>query len=378
MVLRISAVLLFSYVCVGGASSACAEDEVRIELVHKPTVEVRGHELLVNDGEQGTQLLEAKGLGVANISRTNQGWIIRPNSPSGHPPVTLSTGWLLVEAQSPLEVAGRSYYGHLEIRPSAEGGLYVVNRLPLETYLLGVLGSEMSPGWPLEALRAQAVASRTYALQRIKEARSAGHLTDLKATVLSQVYNGADDISNQVKRAVIGTRGEVLVYDRQLAEALFHSTCGGRTASSLTLFGGERSYLVERSCSWCRDSPYYRWKTSISLERLHAALQSSGRVQGGLNKINYRRGDDWVQVGEHQGMTKISLKVFRKHLSWKFIPSDVFRADTRGSTVYFEGQGFGHRVGMCQWGARGMAQSGRTYTTILEHYYPGTYVQRIY
>lgn len=355
---------------------AWAEDEVRIQLLRRQAeVEVGGQNLSIYDGETGRRVITLRGKSSARLHVGKDGHIIA-KAASGATPVKRSK--LFVEAKHAIEVDRGVYYGRLEVQKASGIGLDVYNRLPLETYLLGVLGSEMSPSWPLEALKAQAIASRTYALQRIMTARAANRPFDLKDSVLSQVYNGAADISPRVRSAVSLTRGEVLVFDRRLAEALFHSTCGGRTASSRTLFGGERPYLVERRCKWCRKSEFANWKTTISLARVSELLGKANRVDGRVSEVQHSERENWVEYRDTKGRSRMPIKAFREPIPWKVLPSDHFRAETRGRTIHFSGHGFGHRVGMCQWGAKGMAEEGRKYLDILGYYYPGTYVQRIY
>ena len=356
-----------------------AEDEVRIELLKGvKQIEVRGDQLALYDGDQGTRIFTFSGQGTAHLTPAGSG---EKRAIVGQRSLLALLSKkrvrrLLIEANHAVEVAGGLYYGRIEIRVSFKGVLQVYNRLPLETYLLGVLGSEMPSHWPLQALKAQAVASRTFALQRIMLARASDRAYDLKDTVISQVYRGAADISESVKRAVAETKGEVLVYEWELAEALFHSTCGGYTASSKSLFGGDRPYLRRRRCRWCRESPYRRWGTRISLEKVSELLASSGHKFESIREIYQVEGR--IRIHHRHGVSYLSMKDFKRPLSWRTLPSGQFLVQTRRKDVVFEGRGFGHRVGMCQWGAKAQAEAGRDYISILNFYYEGAYVRKVY
>src|SRR4029077_10764001 len=120
----------------------------------------------------------------------------------------------------------------------------------------------------LEALKAQAVAARTYALQRRMMMRAANKAYDLESSVISQVYKGADRIRPSVIQAVKETRGEVMSFHHGLVEALFHSTCGGKTSSALAAFGRAVPYLIPKPCRWCRDSARHRWHLDVPIKEL--------------------------------------------------------------------------------------------------------------
>ena len=164
-------------------------------------------------------------------------------------------------------------------------GLLAINRLPLETYLLGIVGSEMSPAWPIEALKAQAVAARTYAMQRRMMMRAANKRYDLASSVLSQVYKGAERIRPSVIRAVKETRGEVLAYSHSLVEALFHSTCGGKTVAAHEAFGHRVPYLKPKTCQWCRPSSRYRWRVALPIDEVSKRLRRAGLVASSLTRL---------------------------------------------------------------------------------------------
>ena len=199
----------------------------------RPRVGVRARGLEVRDGDVGDVLLrgvDALDLRPAGGGIRLAGSVARPRS------VLLATAG----AAAPIRVDGRALIGRVEVR-LVGGGLLVINRLPLERYLRGLVGAEMSPRWPLEALAAQAVAARTYFMQRRLQRQGADY--DLSASTLDQVYRGIGRESDNTRRAVRRTRGLVLTWGKQPAEALYHACCGGRTRAAGEVFGNAVPYL---------------------------------------------------------------------------------------------------------------------------------------
>jgi stage II sporulation protein D len=359
-----------------------AEEEVRIALASaRPAVALSGPDLAVFDADTGERLALSPGDGHLSVRAAGDGLEVRLPGVAGEagPPLA-SARRVLVESEDQVRVDRAVYYGRLEVSPDREAGrgLLVVNRLPLETYLLGIVGSEMNPGWPLEALKAQAVAARTYAMQRRVMMRAAGKPYDLASTVLSQVYKGAERIRPSVIEAVKSTRGEVLGHRHALIEALFHSTCGGRTVSGADAFGREVAYLQSVPCEHCRDSDRYRWKVSYRLGEVAAKLRAARLAGDRLERFERREGAETVSLKDRRGRHAASPKKVRAAIGYLELFSDRFTARTTGKKVVIEGQGFGHGAGLCQWGARGMAEAGRTYREILGHYYREVRVHRLY
>jgi stage II sporulation protein D len=362
--LRISAIAAF--LCLF-STSAFAEEEVRISLfADKKEVAVSGKSLAIYDAEVGDRIATGDSALVAKDGLVE---VVAAKK------VVARAKSVIVEAKGGVRVASGVYLGRIEVSTGARGALSVINRLPLETYLLGIIGSEMSPEWPIEALKAQAVAARTYAMQRHMMMRAANKPYDLESSVISQVYKGAERIRPSVIRAVKETRGEVVAHRHGLAEALFHSTCGGKTASAKSAFGREVAYLSPRTCKWCRDSTRYSWKLEMPLAQVASKL---GRYLKGADDLERKDGASSVTLKAKRTEKKISPRQVREALGYTTLYSERFTAETKGKKVEIHGSGFGHGVGMCQWGARGMAVEGKTYREILEHYYFGAGLKRIY
>jgi stage II sporulation protein D len=357
-----------------GTRPALAEEEVRIAILANQThVDVSGASLAIYDADSGERIGAWDKKEVTLFPRAGG---LRFSVARGTRK-DLDAKRVLVEAKGGVRAGQGVYLGRIEI--GLDGAqLYAINRLPLETYLLGIVGSEMNPDWPLEALKAQAVAARTYALQRRMMMRAANKAYDLESSVISQVYKGAERIRPSVIRAVKETHGEVMSWHHGLVEALFHSTCGGKTRSAVAVFGRPVPYLVAEPCRWCRDSARHHWQLDVPLNELSSMLEGARLVKSKLKTFERKDGASTVSVHSKAGPKAISPKAVRAAMGYGVLFSDHFTAKTEGRFVHIEGSGFGHGVGMCQWGARGLALEGKSHEEILQHYYRGIRVQRIY
>ncbi|HWP35861.1 MAG TPA: SpoIID/LytB domain-containing protein, partial [Thermodesulfobacteriota bacterium] len=295
---------------------------------------------------------------------------------------------VVVEADGPLAVAvdGRPwarYAGRVEVAASG-GRLLVVNALPLERYLVGVVGLEMDPAWPLEALKAQAVASRTYALHQRRARRAGGQQArpawpyDLEAGILDQAYSGLAGEDARAAAAVLATREEWLAdAGGEPILALFHSTAGGRTEAAAEVFRRPLPYLVSLLCPFDRASPVFAWRWTVAVEEVEARLLEAGYPAAGLEAlgIGERTASGRVRtvlVETRAGRFALPATELRRLLGYGRLRSTRFAVEREGAWFRFDGQGAGHGVGLCQWGARGMALAGHGYLAILSFYYPGT------
>jgi stage II sporulation protein D len=269
-----------------------------------------------------------------------------------------------------LLVDGTHYPGRIEVWKDS-AGLYLINELPLEEYVRNVVSAEVGPNWDLEALKVQAVIARTYALYQKSMNNTTNY--DLTSSVLDQVYKGnvSDDM---ISRAVAQTRDEVLTYKGKLIEAFYHSTCGGETEDAKEVFGKSYPYLRPVK-SKCDLSPYWVWERKIPLEEIAKALGVSGirdiRIHSHTSTGRVRM----LKVFHDKGVLSVKATDLRKKLGWKRLPSTKFAFTRQGDYLVFEGKGYGHGVGLCQWGALEMAREGRNYRQILSFYYPGTTIQ---
>lgn len=250
-------------------------------------------------------------------------------------------------------------------------GLQLINVIALEDYLAAVLGSEMPVSFPLEALKAQAVAARTYALQ--KKLETYGAPFHMGSSVLHQVYGGLNREDARTRAAVEATRGEVLTHELAPIEAYFHASCGGRTESGWDALQRDLPYLKAVDCP-CGRLPASRWSATVSDAELRAALGQSPegfRVTGRTATHRVNR----VVTAAGASLDGVLLRRKVGYTRLKSLDFDVEHA--RGQWT-FTGRGYGHGAGLCQWGAKALADGGRTYRDILQHYYPETELQQLY
>jgi stage II sporulation protein D len=268
--------------------------------------------------------------------------------------------------------------GGVEVRRVA-GGLRVVNRVPLEHYVAGTLGRETYPGWAAETFKAQAVATRTYALH--EAARHADRPFDVEGGTRGQVYGGVDAESPQAVAAAAATRGEFLASRGRPILAVFHSSSGGRTASAEEVWGRALPYLVSVPVENEEDSPDTYWRASVSRTTLGRALVPLGVQVGPVRELRVvERSPSGrarsVQVRGRDGEKEIEARALRASLGAKVIRSTLFEIQATPDGFLIVGSGHGHGVGMSQWGAEAMARRGAGYREILASFYPGAELLR--
>lgn len=251
-----------------------------------------------------------------------------------------------------------------------KSGLQLINVIPLEDYLMAVLGSEMPSSFPPEALKAQAVAARTYALQKKLEGYSQPF--HLGSSVLSQVYGGLSREDPRTREAVEATRGEVLTFELQPIEAYFHSSCGGRTETGAAALGRNLPYLASVSCP-CAKLPQSKWELTLPSSEARALFGSDvKKVQVAARSATGRA------VRVTAGSRTLDAVSFRQKVGYSRLKSLSFEVEGQKGGFHIVGHGFGHGAGLCQWGAKIYADQGWDYREILSHYYPGAELQRIY
>jgi len=269
-----------------------------------------------------------------------------------------------------LLVNGTHYPGKIEVWRDA-AAMYLINELPLEDYVGSVVSAEVGPNWDVEALKAQAVIARTYVLYQ-KNANSAQKY-DVTSSVLHQVYKGSVEDA-RVSYAVMQTEGEVLTYDGKLIEAFYHSTCGGRTEDSEEVFGKKYPYLrpVESTCDI---SPYSTWERKIPVDELERALDLRDIRKIKILSYTKTKRVRTLAVVHKTGTLTVKATDLRKLLGWTRLPSTNFKLTRDKADFVFEGKGYGHGVGLCQWGALELAREGKNYRDILAFFYPGTTIE---
>ncbi len=377
MLRRISVVL-----CVIACCGACARQQPLIRVAIKTDADAVRLNLAgaysFTDLTSGKKLRAGRGGTLAALSVCEQRLCIddRP----------LETAAVRVRASKGVGVrTGETltwYRGDLDVLADEGGRLSAVNRLGLEDYLAGVLPREVPAAWPMAALQAQAVASRTYALYRMGQA--AGLSCDVSADVLSQVYGGRSAESWRTSRAIKRTRGRAMVSDGHPIPAFFHASCGGHTEDALVVWNLDSAALRGTACPYCADRPSYSWKRSFSARTLQELLESRGYRIGRIADIGVRQrslSGRAVTLGIRDKKNReiaLGATEFRALLGPDVVRSTLFDITMQGANVELSGHGWGHGVGMCQQGACGMALEGSSMLDILRFYYSGITLKKMY
>jgi stage II sporulation protein D len=268
--------------------------------------------------------------------------------------------------------------GSLQIM-ARDGAMFVINEIDMEEYVKGVVPSEMSAGWHPEALKVQAVATRTYALyQRVA---NAGREFDVVATTQDQVYRGRQGVDERVQQAVEATRGIVITYQDAPILAAFSSTAAGPTEDAMNVWSKDLPYLKGVECPFDENSPYYQWRVELPVLSLEQSLRKQGIPVGTIATVTpflYSRAGrvDKIRILHSDGEVILRGQDFRKAIGYSIIPSTQFEIEALGRMVVFAGRGSGHAVGLCQWGAKELADQGYSYDAILRYYFPGTALQQ--
>ncbi len=346
---------------------------------------------------------------------------------------------LPAKATAAIEVNRRQYRGTVSIRRTAgKNGMTVVNTLPLEEYVYGIIAREISPAWPAEAVKAQAVAARTYALYSYGKHRDDGY--DVCATTDCQVYGGKTAEDARATKAVDDTRGLIVTYKGKPVPAYFHGSGGGFTENSENVWGGHHPAL-RGVADFDQSSPHYSWEKQMTQKEVEAALEGAGIKIGSLQTIDlspltkppvnsFDRGISGrikdLRLAGSAGSTVISGAKLRTILGLnstlfdikvtlpaekavkfeitdsygdrdtktvpinvKPLPSKADKPNIRSlsgranETIIFTGFGWGHGIGLSQWGAKAMAEkapAGDTayFREILKHYYTGVEISKLY
>ncbi len=278
---------------------------------------------------------------------------------------------LLGSSRRPLEAAGEGYPGRVEVLEH-DGRFYRVCHVDLETYVAHVVSSEVLNSWDLETKRAQAVAARSYAMTSLDPAA----IFDLRASGLEQVFRGGRADGGAVD-ATRDTRGVALVQGEAVTRAYYHATCGGRTASVQDFWGMRAPRMRSVDCPWGVTAPLHRW--SLEMDAAELATRLGGEVEA-VWVETFDPGGRTLTVAVRAGgaLRWMSGAEFREALGYTRIRSTWFTLEAGEGGYRFAGAGSGHGVGMCQWGARAMAQAGYGWREILGWYYPESTVDTVY
>ncbi|MFH0983026.1 MAG: SpoIID/LytB domain-containing protein [Planctomycetota bacterium] len=368
---------------------AVSQSDVRVRVFGRYVIRNRQGEVFSQDVQLPWTIISGDSGVVFGGRPLGNAWIEIVPDPGGAVAVSqqLEAGWS----------ATRQYGGHLRLLAQADGSVKVINVVDLETYVAGVLPGELYPDFQRESFRAQAIAARTYALYEMSTNSRADY--DVTATEGSQVYEGMSDtaVYHKACEAAGTTRGLVCTWTSLAGERIFctyfSSACGGMTQSVADaktvhnippLAGGVR-------CDFCRiaKGEAYRWMPRrISLAEVmtriaarYPQVQKLGRLLD-VRVTGWTAGDrvgSVALIGEAGDSLELPGENFRLAVGSRFMRSTDCRIRVDGAAVVFEdGKGFGHAMGLCQWGMEGQARLGRTAPQILAYYYPQSHVRRAY
>ena len=283
--------------------------------------------------------------------------------------------------QGAIYLDNRRFRGKINLIRKSDQTLLVVNEIDVEDYLYGVLRGEVPHRWPLEALKAQAVCARTFALYQDSVKSHKDY--SLTSDVYSQVYGGKSIERFWTNRAVDRTLGEVLTYRGEIFPAYYHSTCGGHTEDAVCVWNVDLEPLKGVEDPFCARSPFSRWKRAINLSEIQIKLSRAGYKIGRISSLVLGKKNDSgrvrkIKVTGRKDEVSIPATKFRHLIGVNLIKSTNFDLKITGEKAVFSGSGWGHGVGLCQWGAYFMAKKGYKYKEILEHYYPNAEIKNIY
>ena len=289
-------------------------------------------------------------------------------------------------------VGDREYRGQIQLIRQTGGRILIVNVVPLEDYVGGVVDSEMPREFGTEARKAQAVVARSYALAQMQTARR-GALFDLYATTRSQKYHGRRYLSSDgrllagdsadSRQIAYETAGMVCTDQGRLFCTYYSAVCGGSTSLGSDFFSDAAPPHRSVPCQWCSESPLYQWQSTVTNADLQTRLQrywtSQEKKFGTLKSVTigpvpHVGGVAEVQMSDGKQTLAMPATAFRRAVGTSELYSHHFQLERDGTNWLFKGAGHGHGVGLCQWGARGMARTGKNFVQILEYYYPGSQV----
>jgi stage II sporulation protein D len=287
--------------------------------------------------------------------------------------VSNSTGYIIQPASvnGVTAIDGKVYRGSVYLLPTASG-FNVINVVNLEDYVLSVLPSEMPSSWALEALKAQAIAARSYAVANLNKHGKDGY--DLTATIADQVYSGVASESDNSNRAVAETEGMILKYQGKPITAFFHSTSGGATELAENVWSKPLPYL-QAVADYDDSSPHFSWNRKFSVSDIERALPNVGQLLSFdvVARTPSKRAQ-YVLAQGTKGCQMISGESMRKIFK---LPSALFNVGNEDNSYVFAGRGFGHGLGMSQYGARALADRGYNAAQILSYYYKDVVVDFI-
>jgi len=361
----------------GSVAPAAASEPMRVAVADGlAAVEVGVADFVtVLDAGARRPLFGLPGGRIVRVSPAGAGLEVTSGPPAAERRRLAMLGVRLVVRQGPLRIGPRDFVGAIEVWRNGDG-LLVINELPLEQYVAGTVRAEASEKWPVEALRAVAVVARTYAI--FHQQRNPAKLYHLVASSLHQNFAGRVLEGSPAGEAARETAGQVLTWQGNVFPAFYHSDSGGFTEPAHLVFSGDGiPPLPGVRDEFSLDSPNYTWSVTLPLGVVAERLRQGGVEVGGVTGLTVLERSGSLRVVrvavEHsRGTTALKGTDFRRLVGYDVLKSTLFvPVLARDGFVRFEGRGWGHGVGLSQFGAKGMAERGYIYTQILEYYYPG-------
>lgn len=386
--------------------------QVRVRLLNNPhAINIRGMDLQIAEIQNRRRISPQKIRGQ-NLSEWNfrcRGGLVSVAEIAGKGRKQLRAPLRISSPSGYLQLNGRSYREEIQI-VSNGGDCWVLNVIDIEKYLDGLINAEFSSRWNPEAVKAQAIAARSYALHQHLAAAKSGRLYDLAATIEDQVFEGPLKEDVKASRFVADTRGMVLFPSQKVfrggdagmpLKAFYHAICGGSTQLPESVWKiSVPGFRRKVRCMYCKDSPHFNWAYDLRESELNTFLlarnfspfpnfkntriykvdldyDDTGRVKNLLVR--------WMGLGP-LGVKTETVRVAAQQLRGMLDPirfrSTTFKVDLHqqmNDRVFrFEGRGFGHGVGMCQWGAKVMGDRGFRVGEILSNYYPDAELRKLW
>lgn len=355
-----------------GVAQGSSQQTIRLLLKEEvPRITVKGMDLKVYnqarslrfEGEGMTTLVLTPGKGGIKVD----GLVLAP----GAVVIKSPAGYLWVD--------GAEEHGSLTLIPGSPSPalplppMNVVLNLGIDAYLPGLLLGEVPPTWPDAAIEAQAIAARSYAISRMEETKDKDF--DLYSTTQDQVYGGGGNIPFRLFGAVSRTKGQVLMNQGEVLRAYYHSSCGGQTEQPRNVWPKAKPVPRGGECIHCKGAPGYSWTLKLSPEEVQNRLQAIDVDVGIPERITPEEmspAGRWVQVRVigPKGEAVVFGNRFREALGYGSLKSLRFELSKAKGEFHFSGTGYGHGVGMCQWGMKAMASGGSSAEEILRYYYP--------
>lgn len=299
------------------------------------------------------------------------------NGPTAYGKELVFSPYSEVAIENPSKGIKKYYEGSFIINNTGET-LFVINQISIRQYLESVVAWEIGSQSETEALKSQAVVSRTFLLKNLSRHKRENYNVCDSRIACCQVYNGTHFFNNKkVRESIEQTKNEVLIYNNEVIDALFHSCCGGRTAGIESSWPGKSGlqYLQpiedmnENREIYCAKNNKFEWKCEFPI---NIVVKPFGRFFVFDKEIKLIKNSFGDVLYLEFGKDKLDVLEYRRrlgYLGYKGINSNFFTIEQEGDKIIFYGKGFGHRVGMCQAGAKEMAKQGKTYKEILFHYY---------